>query len=550
MIACPSVSSKLGVVATGDSESSLAGTLILEQAGNAADAAAAALLMLGVTRIGSFCLGGEVPMLIYDAHHKQVKVIGGQGAAPMDERAILQYRQYGIPGQSIRAATVPAVVDACVTLISRFGSMSFEQIAQPVLATLSSGRPPSYFDTALKLEVDAKSGKIIDGGSSPLPEKLGCWSQDLLETLKGLIVAENSASGDRRQKLQAVSNRFYRGDIARELCDWYQDRSGYLRGDDLARHETIFEDPVSVDYRGYTIHKCGPWTQGPWLCQVLKILEWFDLRGMGPFSADYVHTVIESMKLALADRDQFFGDPRFVDVPLPALLSDEYTALRKELVSMTAASHVLQPGDPYGIRALHPEPCPTHEGSGGTTVCIVADRDNNVVVATPSGLGSTAGSGGATGITHGTRLKCFNTIEGHPNCVQPGKRPRTTPSPTLILKSGRPYLALSITGGDLQDQLALQWVLDTIDFKRSLEDSSNSPRFFTGHFESSFGHRAGTPGEARIQHGYGQGVIAELKERGHIIAPASVSADVAAMHFGGGVETVQALASACAAVGC
>ena len=195
---------------------------------------------------------------------------------------------------------------------------------------------------------------------------------------------------------------------------------------------TRVEDPVSVDYRGYTIYKCGPWTQGPYLCQTLRLLEGFDLKAMEHLSPDYIHVVVESLKLALADRDEYYGDPRFVDVPLQELLSDDYTQLRRPLIDMRHASRDRRPGDPYGPRPLAAQA--TAEDSTAkipvqdTTTCVVADRWGNVVAATPS-CNLVGNKPGPSGITQGNRVRSLNTTPGHPNRVQPGKRPRITLTP-------------------------------------------------------------------------------------------------------------------------
>ncbi len=512
-----SASGRNGIVAAGKKEAVAAGTAILQAGGNAADAAVATLLVLSVKHIGAFCIGGEVPLMIYDAKKREVKVLAGQGAAPKDSLALAWYYKNGIPGDDMRAAAVPAVIDLCVTALSRYGTMSFEQVAAPALALLDAGGPNWYRDTGSGDTLDGLSGKKIDihllnadtGGRS--------WYADLAKTLRKLVDAERTAGGSREAKLQAVADRFYRGDIADDLVEWYIARGGFLRKRDLAEHVTRVEDPVAITYRGYTILKCDTWTQGPYLSQSLRLLEGFDLKRMGFLTADYIHVVIEAMKLALADRDEYYGDPLFSEVPLNALLSDQYTKLRRQLIDMNRASRELRPGDPVNMRAILQRKPRTFPNSGGTTTCVVADRWGNVVAATPSGLSSSEGSGGLTGVTHGTRLVIFNTWPDHPNRIEPGKRPRTTLTPTLVLKNGKPVMAISVAGGDMQDQAALQLILDHVDFKMSLEEAMSAPRFSTDHFIGSFGQDDPKLGSLSLNQRIDEEVRQELERRGHTV---------------------------------
>ncbi len=488
---------------------------MLENGGNAVDAAVASLLVLSIKHIGAFCIGGEVPMLIYDAKSKEVKVLAGQGAAPLDSNAIAWYYKNGVPGDDIRAAAVPAVIDLCVTALQRYGTKSFEQAAGSALALLDAGGPNWYRDTGSGDTLDGLSGKKIDAGLLHADYGDRSWYADLAKTFRKLVEAEQRAAGSREAKLQAVADRFYRGDIAEELVAWYLERGGFLRKRDLAEHVTRVEEPVAINYRGYTVYKCGTWTQGPYVSQTLRLLEGFDLKRMGFLSADYVHVVIEAMKLTLADRDEYYGDPLFAEIPLRALLSDEYTVLRRQLIDMKQASHELRPGDPFHMRPLLERKARTFPSSGGTTTCVVADRWGNVVAATPSGLSSTEGSGGRTGVTHGTRLVIFNTWRDHPNRIEPGKRPRTTLTPTLVLKNGKPVLAISVAGGDMQDQAALQLILDHIDFNMNLDEAMAAPRFATDHFIGSFGQDPPKLGSLNLHERINEQVRKDLANRGH-----------------------------------
>jgi gamma-glutamyltranspeptidase / glutathione hydrolase len=501
-----------GVVVSGRPAATAAGIKILQHGGNAADAGAATLLALSVTYVGAFCVGGEVPILVYSASQKDaqkggqknVKLLEGQGEAPRDPKAIAWYMQHGIPDGDVKAAAVPGTIDAIVTLLKLYGTKSFEEVVQPTLAILDAGGPTWYIDTG--------SGQKIETGVN--------WQADMAVTFRKLVESEKAAKGTREQKLQAVSDRFYRGDIATALEAWYIEKGGFLRKEDLAAHKTPVVDPLKTTYRGYTVYKAGPLTQGPYLAQTLRLLEGFDLKAMGFNSADYIHTVIEAEKLALADRDEYYGDPNFVKVPMQQLLSDQYTEMRRKLIDPKKASLELRPGDPYNMKPTKP-PTITGPWHGGTTVMCVTDKFGNVIAATPSGLSSTAGVAGRTGIIHGSRLSSLNTFAGTPDVIQPGKRPRITLSPTLLFhgtdNDDQPVMAISVAGGDMQDQAAIQVILNYVDFGMSPEEAFKAPRFSTDHFISSFGQDRATLGSLSVPNTLPEPVQADLRARGHVV---------------------------------
>jgi gamma-glutamyltranspeptidase / glutathione hydrolase len=483
-----------GVVAAGRSADAVsAGLLLLEDGGNAADAAAAVLLAQAVTDYGLFAIGGEIPVLVYDAKSQQVKVLSGVGAAPLDDEAIAWFYSQRIPATgSMKAAPVPGAIDLCITLLRLYGTRSFAEAVAPTLALLDSGN--------------------LD------------WHAPLAVTLRKLVEAEQQASGTREQGLVAARDRFYRGDVADELEAWYLATGAFLRKKDLEAHETLVEEPVAVEYRGYTVYKCGPWTQGPVLCQTLRLLEGFDLAGMGHLSSDYIHVVTEALKLGFSDRDAYYGDQRFVDVPLGPLLSDPYTELRRALIDMASASRDRRPGDPRTMEALRIEPPGGSPDSPppvqDTTTCLVADRWGNVIAATPS-CNLLTNRPGPSGITQGNRVRSLNTNPDHPNRVQPGKRPRVTLTPTLVARDGKPVLAISVAGGDLQDQTTLNVLLNHIEFGMMPAAAVTANRFSTGHLEDSFNpnpDRAAAmiaPGKLRLQKGIRRQIAADLERRGH-----------------------------------
>ncbi len=492
-------SGKGGAVAAGRAGAVAAGIRLLEQGGNAADAAAATLLALAVTDYGSFAVGGEVPFLIYDAKRQEVKVLCGLGRAPLEKKAIDWFYANRIPSRgSMKAAPVPGAIDLCVTALRLYGTKSLEEASAPTL-------------------------ELLDAGDRP-------WHKNLAVTLRKLVEAEKNAPGTREEKLTAARDRFYKGDVADELEAWYVATGAFLRKRDLAAHVTRVEDPVAVNYRGYTVYKCSTWTQGPVLCQTLRLLEGYDLKKMGHLSPDYIHVVTEALKLAFADRDEHYGDPLFVDVPLRALLSDPYTIMRRALIDMGRASLARRPGDPDRMRPMKADR-PAQDALSAipvrdTTTCVVADRWGNVVAATPS-CNLVGNTPGPSGVTQGNRLRSLNTTPGHPNRIEPGKRPRITLTPTLVTKDGKPVIAISVAGGDLQDQTTLNVLLNHVEFGMLPEKAVTAPRFNTGHHQNSFDPNPDrdaafvSAGSLRLNTEIPSGVQEELAKRGHKLSTTS-----------------------------
>jgi len=472
-----------GGVAAGGAEAVEAGLQILREGGNAIDAAVATLLAQSVTDANQFCFGGEVPILIYDAKRKVVEVIAGQGTAPRLATREHFDRPDGIPGSGIEAAAVPAMLDACLTALDRSGTRRFAEVSAPAL-------------------------KLLDRGEYP-------WHADLARTMRRLVAAEQAVE-DRSQGLRRVADTFYRGPIAREIDAWSRANGGLIRATDLATHVTRVEEPVSLTYHGHEIIKCGPWTQGPALLQALQLLEPFDLAARESNLPDVIHLSVEAIKLAFADRDVYYADPLFEQVPLNTLLSSGYAAMRRNLIDPRHASLEQRPGDPQGGNPLLAEP-ERRRGLGGpstdTSTCVVADGDGNVVAATPSGWSGVLA--GNTGVWLGSRLQSFNHWKGHPNQIEPGKRPRITLTPTLVLKDGRPRFALSVAGGDLQDQVMLQLLIRLIDFKQAPAQAVTAPRFATQHFLGSFRQPPAQLGSLELNPEFGESTISELRARGH-----------------------------------
>ena len=478
---------KQGAVSAGGAEAVAAGLARLKAGGNAVDSAVATIFALTVTDSERVCFGGEVPIMVYDAKRNVVELVCGLGTAPkLATREYFEKRKGGIPAKGVESAAVPGLVDGCLTALDRYGTITFADAVAPTLDLLDRDQKP--------------------------------WHADLARTIRRMIEAEHQSPNDRQRGLRLVADFFYRGPLAKELDQWCRDHGGLIRYTDMATHVTRIEDPLSVDYRGHTVYKCGVWNQGPYLLQTLRLLEGYDLKAMGHNRPDTIHVMAEAMKLALADRDAYYADPLFVDVPTEALLSKKYADLRRSLIDMKKASQVRQPGDPRNGKALLDHP--PAEGPGGdasrdTTTCVVADKFGNVVAATPSGFyGVVAGK---TGVVLGTRLQSFNIWKGHPNCIAQGKRPRITLTPGLVFKAGKPILAVSVAGGDLQDQTALQVIVNCLDFGMDAKEAVTAARFATKHHLGSFRQTPAELGSLLLYREFAKTTFADLTARGHKI---------------------------------
>jgi gamma-glutamyltranspeptidase/glutathione hydrolase len=491
-----------GAVVAGGAEAVAAGLACLKEGGNAVDAAVTTLLAQTVTDSSAFCFGGEVPILVYDTNRGVVEVIAGQGVAPRLATREHFDRPGAIPASGVEAAAVPATLDALLTALDRYGTRKFAEVAAATLRILERREQP--------------------------------WHADLARTIRRLIKAE-AGSTDRRRGLRLAADAFYRGPIAREIDAWSRTHGGLIRYSDLAAHVTRVEEPVTADYRGFTVVKCGPWTQGPALLEALQLLDGFDLKVMAPGSPEAIHVSVEALKLAFADRDTYYADPLFADVPMSALLAPEYVSRRRSLIDLRHASLDLRPGDPRHGQALLKK-ADAHTGPGGpvndTSTCLVADRLGNVVAATPSGWSGVLA--GDTGVWLGSRLQSLDTHAGHPNVVEPGKRPRVTLTPTIVLKEGKPVFAVSVAGGDLQDQVTLQVLENLIDFNRSPAEAVSAPRFQTGHHIGSFRQPPPKLGSLTLDAGLPESTVEALKAMGHhvqvvkppIAAPSALRLDL------------------------
>ncbi len=320
----------------------------------------------------------------------------------------------------------------------------------------------------------------------------------LAKTFRELAAAEKKARGNRSKKLQAVRDLFYKGSIARQIADYSEAHGGLIAYSDLANFHADAEGPKVGTYRGYEIYKPGFWTQGPVMIEALNLLEGFDLKAMGHNSPRYLHTVVEAVKLAFADRDQYYGDPKFSKIPEEILLSKDYAAERRKLIDPTHASIEHRPGS-FGNRITLPTTTASTTPVNDTTCVNVVDRQGNAFSATPSGAWLPSVIMGETGIPLTSRLQSFVTTPGHPNQLQGGKRPRVTLSPTLVTRDGKLEMIMSTPGGDNQDQALLQVMLNILEFGMSPQEAVEAPRFQTEHFYSSFAGHEFVPGRLNLE---------------------------------------------------
>jgi gamma-glutamyltranspeptidase/glutathione hydrolase len=494
----PELSGTFGMVASTHWLASAAGMAVLERGGNAFDAAVAAGLALQVVEPHLNGPGGEVPILLWDG---SVRVICGQGPAPA-AATIDAYRGHDlIPGTGPLAACVPGAFDAWMLLLRDWGTWELAEVARFAIGLARDGFPvvPGI---ARALEVVAWEHTWVRGGSR-------LRNPVLADTYEKVVAA--AAGTSREARIDAARNAWYRGFVAEALAP-----SGLLARDDLAAFAATVEAPVAFDFRDWTVFKTGPWGQGPVFLQQLALLEGLEL---GPFlGPDHVHTVVECAKLAFADREAWYGDS--APVPLELLLSRSYAAERRALVGAEASGE-LRPGGPDPRLPLRRAGAARGPGLGeptrGDTCHLdVADRFGNLVSATPSGGWLQSSPANLDlGFCLGTRAQMFWLQEGLPASLVPGRRPRTTLSPSLAVHEDGTVLAFGTPGGDQQDQWSLELFLAHAVFGLGLQAAIDAPMFHTAHFPSSFYPRAAQPRRVEIEARAPKATVAELRRRGH-----------------------------------
>jgi gamma-glutamyltranspeptidase/glutathione hydrolase len=547
----PEILGTFGVVASTHWIATAVGMSILEKGGNAFDAAVATGLVLQVVEPHLVGPGGDMPAVLYSRKKDKVEVICAQGPAPAGA-TIEHYAAEGmtmIPGDGLLATVIPGSFDGWMLMLRDYGTMSVRDVLEPAIYYAGQGHPvlPRVAATIAGMaeffekEWPTSYRTWLPGGKAPAPHS-NVRNPVLAETWKR-IVAEAEAKKGREAGIEAARDAFYRGFVA-EAIDRYartaevMDASGgrhkgVLSAEDMAGWSATIEAPLTCDYHDWTVAKTGPWGQGPVLLQSLSLLKGFDIAAMDPAGADFVHTVTEAMKLAFADRDVYYGDPDFCDVPIEYLLSDAYAAERRKLIT-DKASFDLRPGAVPGFERQYDltlelldadsrtgavyEPTMAHlsEKRGDTVHIDVIDREGNMVSVTPSGgwLQSSP-TIPDLGFCLNSRAQMFWLKPGLPTSLQPGKRPRTTLTPSLALHRGRPALAFGTPGGDQQEQWQLSFFLRHVHHGLNLQEAIDLPLFHTAHFPASFYPRTREPGSLIAEANFGAAVLDDLKRRGH-----------------------------------
>lgn len=514
---------------------SMAADRILQRGGNAFDAAVAGQAALGVVEPGATGIGGDAQLLLYDAKAGKVWSLNAEGTAPK-LATIDWYKQNKggrIPAnESLLSGTVPGMVDAWYTLLSRWGTKSFAEALAPAIELATNGFPtqgrlmreiqsPFVLETPGLAKLYAPNGRAIREGEI-------FRNPNLARTMQRLVDAETAAlalkGATRQTGLRAARDRFYKGDIAQEMADFSEKNGGLFRYEDFAAYSAKVEEPVSVNYRGYDVYKNPSASAGPAELFMLNILEGYDLKKMGLNSADFLHVSVEACKLAMADRDKYLGDMDFIQIPYKGLLSKDYAAERRKLIDMEQASMNFRPGDAEKFEPGFPatdRPVDLTSGGddhfGDTSYIATADRDRNAVSFTPS-VHSSFGTKvvmGDLGFTFNCRGDYYSLVPGHANALAPGKRPRSTLQGTLVLKDGKPWMLTGSPGGDDQPMRTIQTLINMVDFGLNLQQAIEAPRWTTTSFPAStFPHRM-NPGAMTIESRIPEPVRNELLRRGH-----------------------------------
>lgn len=550
----PQISGSFGVVTTTHWIATAVGMGILERGGNAFDAGVAVAFVLQVVEPHLNGPGGDVPILFYDVREKQPQVICGQGPAPA-AATIARFHEMGldmIPGSGLLATCIPGSFDAYMLLLRDYGTMSVEDVLAPAISYAKNGYPLvsricetiATVENLFREHWHTSAALYLPNGAIPKAGEI-FRNEKLAETYARLLSEAKSVGGNREAQIERARKVWSQGFIAEAIDAFCRNNEvmdssgtphrGLLTGQDMAGWSAFVEAPISYDYRDYTVYKAGPWTQGLVLLQQLALLKGYDLDKLDPCGAEFIHLQVECAKLAFADRDVFYGDPKFGEIPVAQLLSDSYNAERRKLITDKASMELLPGtipgfGKAIGMREGSSREAVSAFGTGEPTVGKISaergdtvhfdiiDRDGNMISVTPSG-GWLQSSPiiPELGLCLGTRAQMFWLDEEHPASLQPGKRPRSTLSPTFAMRDGKPYLAWGTPGGDQQDQWATQFLLRHIHAGYNLQQAIDAPAWHTEHFPASFWPRLARPGVLVLEGRIAPEVIKDLRGRGHVV---------------------------------
>ena len=551
----PEILGTFGVAASTHWLATATAMAVLEEGGNAFDAAVAAGFALQVVEPHLNGPGGDMPALVWSAAERRLRVVCGQGPAPA-AATVGAFRGLGldiVPGTGLLATCVPGTVDAWLLIARDYGTMDLARLLRPAIEFAGGGYPLVGHAVATIGSVEAlfreewptSAAVYLPGGRLPEAGKL-FRNPTLARTWTRVVAEAEAAGGSREDRIEAARRIFQEGFVAEAIAGFaagneVMDSSGrrhrgLLAGDDMANWRASYEEPLTYDYGRYRVAKAGPWSQAPVFLQQLALLKGFDLAGMDPLGADFAHVVVECAKLAFADREAFYGDPAHVDVPMEQLLSDGYNDARRKLVG-AEASREIRPGALDGFASTvrvgeRRGPAlgagePTMAQTGGDTCHLdVIDRWGNMVSATPSGgwLQSSPVIP-SLGFCLGSRMQMFWLEEDLPGSLAPGKRPRTTLSPSFAFRDGEPWMAFGTPGGDGQDQWSLIFFLRHVHHGMNLQAAIDAPTFQSHHFPSSFYPRQADPGRLVVEERLPAETVAELARRGHdveVVGPWSI----------------------------
>src|SRR5213080_998993 len=522
-------------VASMKAEATRAAERVLEKGGNAFDAIVAGQAVLGIVDQAMNGIGADATLLVYDAKTKKVYSIDAEGTAPK-LATIEWYKEHNggkLPvNDSLLSATVPGCIDAWYILLDRWGTMSFAQVLAEAIDLAENGFPVGD-SLARAFTTQAANRKLHKYPSSVnlyyknnrAPQAGEIFrNPDLARTLKRLVEAEseNKTKG-RHEALKAARDRFYKGDIAREMATFSEANGGLFRYEDFAEYTAKVETPVSIDYRGYQVYKNPSASQGPTELIALNLLEGYDLKALGHNSADFISTNVEAMKLAMADREKFLGDMDFIKIPYDGLLSKDYARERRKLIDPAKASLELRPGSPEkSVAGAAERPWQVvldgdADFNGDTSYIAIVDQDRNMVSFEPS-LHSVFGTGvvmGNTGVIFNCRGDYYSLVRGEANALEPGKRPRSTLQSTLVMKDRQPFMITGSPGGDDQVMITLQTLVNVIDFGMNVQQAIEAPRWTTHSFPSSPFPHTMVPGDMAVEERVPEATQKELIARGH-----------------------------------
>ena len=520
------------MASTGHFLATLSAVRILELGGNAFDAGVAAGLCINVLQPDMTNVGGVAPVMVYDATNGRVSTVSGLGTWPAGaDPAYFINECDGLIPPGVRRCVMPAAIDSWLTTLSRWGTMTFRDVSEPAIELAADGFAiypflhASIQESAAELRTWPSSGEIFlnDGRVPDVGDRL--IQTDLAATLMAMGDAERSRSGTREEGIQAARDHFYLGDIAEQIEIFMRDRQGWMTREDLAAFAVEVDDqPPSVDYRGHQVFGCGPWCQGPVALQTLSILNGYPLSELEPGSPDLLHLILESLKAAFSDREQFVGDPNFVDVPMEGLLDPAYASEWRDRIRIdTAFEGMPDPGNPWhqmgrveSADVRRPQAFAAPVEPDTSFLCVV-DADGNSMAATPSdGFGGTPIIPGLGFVVSSRGVQSW-LDPSHPSVMAPGKRPRLTPNPGMVLKDGRLFAPYGTPGNDTQPQAMTQFLINLIDHGMNPQEAVEAPRVATYSFPRSTHPHPYTPGLAFAEGRFSQAAIDDLTRRGHKI---------------------------------